>query len=200
MCVLLPIIGSKFGKLIAEKELPSRTRANGRQRRYFQCRCACGGVKTSSMDNLKSGAITHCGCLSRRHNGTGTKLYGVWHRIIQCCTDKNYQAYPNYGGRGIKICRQWREFAKFREWAVSAGYRVGLTIDRINNNKGYSPANCRWVSPAEQNRNKRNNVWIKLGAERLIATDYAKQTNTPLSTVLYRHNKRKGQYAIQKSS
>lgn len=84
------------------------------------------------------------------------KLYYVWGTIIQRCTNKNNQEYVNYGYRNINICDDWKNnFISFYEWAISNGYKNGLSIDRINNNKGYSPENCRWATGQIQHRNTR---------------------------------------------
>ena len=71
------------------------------------------------------------------------------------CNNSSHMAYANYGGRDIKVCSEWESFATFRDWALSSGYEDGLTIERKNNDAGYSPSNCLWVTMREQNRNKR---------------------------------------------
>lgn len=72
------------------------------------------------------------------------------------CYNEHFAAYKYYGGRGITICDEWREnFQAFHDWAMANGYRDDLTIDRIDNDKGYSPDNCRWITMEEQNKNKR---------------------------------------------
>jgi hypothetical protein len=193
---LTNLIGKQFGKLTAIEEMPPVIRNNNRRRRYLKCKCACGGEKISSWDNLRSGKINNCGCESKLHGGTGTKLYGVWRRIIQCCTDKNYAHFKNYGGRGISVCNEWRAFKNFKAWAEKSGYEAGLSIERIDNNGNYEPINCKWITMKEQARNRRTNVYIKKDGEILTATEYAKITNTPLSTVLYRVKKLRNENAI----
>jgi hypothetical protein len=90
-----------------------------------------------------------------RHGGRRTKLYGVWASIKDRCNNTRHKSYVNYGGRGISFCQEWREFASFRDWAISAGYQEGLHIDRINNNGNYSPDNCRFVTRSQNNTNTR---------------------------------------------
>lgn len=189
---LTNFLGIKYGKLTVVEELPSVPLKNNRKLRYAKCICECGNEKVSTWSNLKSGAIAHCGCESNKHGGTGTKLYGVWRRINQCCFDKNYQAYKNYGLRGISICNEWRSFVNFQQWALNSGYKQGLSIDRIDNSGNYEPSNCKWSTAQEQSSNKRNNVYIEHEGKLVTATEFGRLTNTPQSTVLYRiHKERK---------
>lgn len=87
---------------------------------------------------------------------TNSFLYSTWHGMLQRCYDRNSSNYDNYGGRGINICEEWKNsYDSFFEWAVAHGASKELSIDRINNDKGYSPDNCRWVGLKTQARNKR---------------------------------------------
>ena len=85
-----------------------------------------------------------------------TRLYRIWVDMHNRCYQKSYHAYNHYGGRGITICDEWlHDFQTFFNWAIENGYKDNLSIDRIDNEKGYSPDNCRWVTMEEQNKNKR---------------------------------------------
>ena len=87
---------------------------------------------------------------STKHGGCGTRLYRVWSNMIDRCENPNNKEYNRYGGRGIDICFEWRQdFSKFMEWALENGYKENLTIDRINNELGYCPSNCQWITREE---------------------------------------------------
>ncbi len=91
-----------------------------------------------------------------KHNKTGTKLYLVWVAIRQRCNNKNNKQYINYGNRGIDVCQSWNEdYKSFEDWSLSNGYKEGLSIDRIDNDKGYHPYNCRWTTREVQSSNTR---------------------------------------------
>lgn len=113
------------------------------------------------------------------------RLRGVWRNMIQRCHNPNHHQYCSYGGRGITVCDEWRnDYSCFREWALKNGYAQGLTIDRIDNNGGYSPQNCRWATYKEQNRNKRSNRNITLNGETKCLSEWAEffGIGVPLAT------------------
>lgn len=100
------------------------------------------------------------------HKHSNTRLYHVWERMKDRCYNKNSSAFQRYGGRGIKVCDEWKDdFQTFMDWSVSHGYDVNLTIDRINNDGNYEPSNCRWATMLEQQNNKRSNKILTINGE-----------------------------------
>ena len=117
------------------------------------------------------------------------RLHRVWSHMIERCHNPNNRAYQRYGGRGIKVCDEWRnDFQAFCKWARENGYdpcieRNECTIDRIDNSEGYSPSNCQWVSMKEQARNRRNNRVLTYRGKTMVLTDWAKLKGIPKSTL-----------------
>ena len=110
----------------------------------------------------------------KEHDPAKNKLYAVWNAMKQRCNNPKNKRYERYGGRGIKVCQEWSDsFDTFRDWALSNGYKEGLTIDRINNNGNYEPCNCRWATYREQNMNYSKNVYYEHNGERHTVTEWA---------------------------
>ena len=144
---------------------------NDRHNALFLCQCECGGQKIATGSGLRDGTIKSCGCLRKEkniqnitgynqsganitHGKTKTRLYTIWRAMKRRCYQKNATNYYRYGGRGIEVCDEWRNsFQEFYDWSQANGYNDTLTIDRIDNDKGYSPDNCRWTTQMEQVKN-----------------------------------------------
>ncbi len=151
------------------------------------CKCDCGNIRSVSRYTLTSGSSTNCGCqrkhmphdYNKKHGGKNDRLYNVWNGIKQRCLSPSDRAFPEYGGRGISICPEWADdYLSFKNWALSNGYdssakKYKCTIDRIDNNKGYSPDNCRWVSQKTQCNNRRSNRFISYNGEKHTISEWA---------------------------
>ena len=109
-----------------------------------------------------------------KHGMAGTKLYKTWHNIRSRCNNPKATKYENYGGKGISVCREWEEsFERFMDWSLNNGYKEGLTIDRIDGEKGYTPENCRWTTYKVQNNNTAQNHLITFQGKTMNVTQWA---------------------------
>ena len=143
--------GDKYGRLTAVKFI--EIKKNGHQ--YWLFKCDCGNEKIICVNNVKRGNTKSCGCLYATHGMYGTRAHTSWKSMKGRCLNKNYSDYKNYGGRGIKVCKEWLTFENFFE---DMGERPeNKSLDRIDNNKGYSKENCKWSTQKEQMNNTRRN-------------------------------------------
>lgn len=152
----IDMTGQKFGRLTVLRPYECQIKYKDT---YWLCECECGTWKVISRGQLMAGETNSCGCLRKeklqndRHRNK--KLYQAWQDMKQRCYNPKNEYYHRYGGRGITVCNEWlADYKPFYEWAMSHGYKEGLSIDRINNDAGYSPENCRWASPSEQTDNR----------------------------------------------
>lgn len=158
--------GQRYGKLVVLHQADPPKTSEG-QHKHWMCQCDCGNKSIVSSGNLGRQTFS-CGCKRRESKNmthgcashkTYNKLYHTWNGIKYRCYNPKCKDYKNYGGRGIKMCDEWlHDFPAFQQWAKLNGFAEDLTIDRIDVNGNYEPSNCRWISVAEQNRNKRKKV------------------------------------------
>lgn len=118
-----------------------------------------------------------------KHGLYGTRLYRTWNGMRDRCTNKNSKDYQHYGGRGITLCDEWKDSSQFFKWALENGYSDKLTIDRIDNNKGYSPDNCRWITNAEQQRNRNFNQNITYNGITMCVSEWSRKTGIARQTI-----------------
>lgn len=126
---------------------------------------------------------------AKMHGMKGTRLYRIWVNMRQRTKNPNNHEYGDYGGRGIKLCKDWEKFENFCKWAKENGYAENLTIDRKDNEKGYSPDNCRWVTAKANNRNKRNNHCLAYKGETKTIAEWAEITGLSKAMIRYRVTK-----------
>lgn len=188
---MVDLTGRHFGSLRVVGEEPSVRTPAGYKQRVWLCLCACGRTTPVRQSNLSSGATSSCGCKRMKHGGYGTRLYSIWRGMVQRCTVPGYAAYKNYGARGVDLCEEWREFGSFQAWAVVSGYTEDLTLERKNNDAGYSPNNCCWIPRDVQAKNRRTNVRVRFKGSEYIAADLAKKLGVRYTTLLYRHHRGK---------
>lgn len=177
------ISGKKFGKWTAIRSI-----GKGNKGEYlWECVCDCGTKKTVPIDALTCGRSSSCGCSRSTHGKSKSILFHVWQSMKQRCLNNRHRQYANYGGRGITVCKEWlSNFDRFEEWALSNGYKRGLQLDRINNNAGYSPENCRWATPMQNENNRRNNRLITVDGVTHTLAEWSRIAGIPSTTILTR--------------
>lgn len=183
------ITGKQFGRLTVLKWDHYRYQGINK-RHYWLCQCECGNTKVVSAEHLYRGSTRSCGCIRAKKCEYRTQLSGVLRMIKQRCNDPTSKHYKNYGARGISVCDEWSGkggISNFVEWAMQSGYSPGLTIDRIDNDKGYSPDNCRWATMKEQSNNKGNNIRITINGETKTLTQWCEHYNVPYDNVRNRY-------------
>ena len=122
------------------------------------------------------------------HGLTNTKLYGVWRTMKSRCFNPNNKKYKNYGGRGLTVCDEWaNDFMVFFTWATNNGYQEGLSIDRIDNDKGYCPENCRFTDAKTQANNMRRTPRIVVNGVKYTAKELSLATGIGYRTILKRY-------------
>lgn len=167
-------------------------------RRKWVAQCECGRVwemdPRDISERRKAGRPISCGCKKRElisranstHGMSAHTAYGVWHSMIQRCTEPTHAAWKNYGGRGITVCERWlHSFENF--WAdMGPTYESGLDLDRKNNELGYSPENCRWTTRTVNCRNKRGARLVTYMGREMPLKEMAELTGIGYTTLLYR--------------
>lgn len=186
MSYLEDLRGKRFGRLVVidKADCPDGMQ---KKRRYWKCLCDCGNEKIASTKLLKAGLTKSCGCLAHdiliernaKHGKFGSRIYNIWAGMKSRCLNENDPKYPIYGGRGIRICEEWKSFEPFYEWAKNGGYSDELSIDRIDVNGNYEPSNCRWATPAEQSNNKRCNRFISAYGKTMTVAEWAALLGVP---------------------
>lgn len=183
------LTGKRFNKLVVLGFAESRRRPCGATRSYWRCKCDCGNITIVNQSHLKDGRTKSCGCL-KRTTKSHKRIHRIWKGMKDRCLNPNYHSYSRYGGRGITICDEWiNDSNAFERWAVSNGYSDELSIDRIDNDKGYSPDNCRWVDKITQQNNTSSNLYLEYAGRKLTASEWARELGISRSVIYERHKK-----------
>lgn len=194
--VKVDLSGKRFGRLTVIGIDDRNTKKT-----YYFCQCDCGNVKSIRSDGLTSGTVKSCGCLhsesarenvekNHKHKMSGTRPYEIWQGMKGRCYNIHDARYDRYGGRGITVCDEWKDdFSAFYKWALDNGYSDDLTIDRIDNDKGYSPDNCRWATIETQCRNRCSNIKITIGNATKTLTEWCEIFELDYRTINARYNR-----------
>lgn len=185
---LKDLTGNRYGRLevlrISDKRVGRKT--------FWVCKCDCGNEKTVRSDSL--GKINSCGCLKKErdivnlritnnHELTYHDAYSRWNAMVYRCENPKSSAYKSYGGRGIKVCEEWKDAKTFMKWADENGFRKDLTLERIDVDGDYEPSNCKWIPMEEQHYNKTTSVFVEYEGERLTVMQWAHKLGIPHSRV-----------------
>lgn len=188
----IDITGKQFGRLTAISR-SERCSASGSA--YWVFKCTCGKQIEANGSSVRNGSIKSCGCLhaemaqkqgksKRTHGQEPRRLYNIWMGMRQRCSNPNAPKYALYGGRGITVCLEWvNSFETFRDWALANGYATELSLDRIDNSKGYTPDNCRWATQKQQQRNRRNNHRVLCAGKVVSMAEAAEITGVNYNTL-----------------
>lgn len=193
--------GDTYDQLTIIKEIPTPEHDSS-GRRWVRCRCTCGNKTDVRLSSIRSkNGVKSCGCAvaigvsasnAKRvtHGMSGSKLEHVYYDMRYRCHRKRHPEYKNYGARGIRVCKEWRkDIGAFFAWALANGYEEGLEIDREDNNKGYSPDNCRWVTRQRNMWNTRVTRMVNYKGKRMALREaHALYANVAYNTVVSRLN------------
>lgn len=182
------LTGQRFGKLIVIDFAMIENK-----RTFWFCKCRCGIITKVNAGNLKKGHTISCGCLQKQRtkeaktthghktNGKESITYRTWASMIDRCKNHNNKQFNDYGGRGITVCERWQKFENF---LADMGERPeGMTIERIENDKGYYKENCRWATRKEQQNNTRTNRFLTYNGKTQTLAQWADETGFKETTI-----------------
>jgi hypothetical protein len=171
--------GRRFNRLLVIAYAGTIGKPNCREATW-QCKCDCGNTTTVRAGDLMSGKTQSCGCFGKEkrleanvsHGMSHNSTYSSWKAMKKRCNNPNEIDYKYYGGRGVIVCTRWKN--SFENFYSDMGEKPkGLTLERIDNNKGYSPENCYWATRSQQSRNTRTNRMIIYRGKKQCVADWA---------------------------
>lgn len=182
----IDLTGRRFVKLTVIERAEDRV-SGTKPKVMWRCRCDCGKDVIVSGGALKRGTTVSCGCKKRKHGyANKERLYQTWGNMRSRCNNPQNKRYAQYGGRGISICPEWDDYAVFRNWAISAGYRDDLTIDRVDVDGNYCPENCRWATTEEQMNNMTKNRYLSYQGKTMTMSEWAKELGISYGAINHR--------------
>lgn len=194
-------VGERFTRLRIVSEIERRIFPGGQPARTFLCQCDCGSEVVVALARLRSGMSKSCGCLRAERASELTKSHGycraeigvtpeyrAWSNMHDRCRNQKRREAIHYIGRGITVCSRWNDFQAFLD---DMGRRpsVGHSIDRIDNDKGYSPENCRWATRREQSNNRRCTVFVEVRGQSIPLVEAAELLGVPYGRLAHRHRR-----------
>lgn len=171
-------VGKKFGRWTVVARAENVVDTQGKNQRVWSCLCTCGTVRDLRGNWLLAGNSRSCGCSRVQHGLSKTRAHDIWSGMMDRCYNPSNRSYKNYGGRGITVCERWHSVINFRDDMASLeslGVHGRITLERVDNERGYSLDNCRWASYAEQSHNRRNTrlTWSAVAEIRNSRDSYA---------------------------
>ena len=183
---LIDLTGQRFGRWMVLGE--------AKRKYYVTCQCDCGAIRDVYANNLILGKSVSCGCYCKEqtaratqtHGESKTRLYRIWSTMISRCFIDTQTSFKFYGGRGITVSDEWKNYETFREWSLENGYSDSLSLDRIDSNGDYCPENCRWVTKKEQANNTRGNRVIECFGKAKTLQAWADERGINAGTIAWR--------------
>ena len=185
---LIDLTSQRFGRLLVlrKEALPMP-----RQGSHYVCQCDCGSVKTIHMSELRNGDTQSCGCLHKQIAAEGKYKHGLrkhpiyksWAGMKNRCLNPDSDDYAIYGGRGISVCGSWLESFEAFAKDMLPSWQSGLSLERIDSNKDYSPDNCIWATAKTQANNRRTSVRVLFDGNQYTQKEFSEKFNIPFRTV-----------------
>lgn len=173
------------GKIFGSLTIVSEESTNKHYKRRVNCKCECGNMKVVLLSSLKNGHTKSCGCRRKKsfrkiitkHNMSTSRIYVLWRGMIARCEYPKHISFQHYGGRGIEVCNEWKDFENFLKWSLENNYSDNLSIDRKDSDGNYEPTNCRWIIKSLQGENKRDSINLSIEGNKVSLKDYALANN-----------------------